>query len=169
MDSSNAIGLLGAHAAPVLTALAAVTLALLGVSRWRHRLRVNAEHAAALALIRAHYTLREALSDCRSHIIESGKTPPGLGSPLDSMIAADAAVREALPAIVGRYRSAGVLTWALLHQIEAEVLADLASTGQRAVPLCLKDSQVSVLADARAYEIVKRLQVEEFKLVLMDA
>jgi hypothetical protein len=38
----------------------------------------------------------------------------------------------------------------------------------RAVPLCFKDSQGFVLADARAYEIVKRLQVEEFKLVLMD-
>lgn len=107
MDSSNAIGLLGAHAAPVLTALAAVTLALFGVSRWRHRLRVNAEYAAALALIRAPYTLREALSDCRSHIIESGETPPGWRGPMDSLIAADAAVREALPAIVGKYRSAG--------------------------------------------------------------
>jgi hypothetical protein len=130
MDSSNAIGQLGAHAAPVLTALAAVTLALFGISRWRHRLRVNAEYAAALALIRAPYTLREALSDCRSHIIESGETPPGWRGPMDSMIAADAAVREALPPIIGRYRSAGVLTWALLHEIEADVLTHLASTGQ---------------------------------------
>ncbi|WP_208716142.1 DUF2471 family protein [Paraburkholderia graminis] len=49
---------------------------------------------------------------------------------MDTLIAADAAVREALPAIVRRYRSSGVLTWALLHEIEADVLAHLASTGQ---------------------------------------
>jgi hypothetical protein len=130
MDSINAIGQLAAHAAPVLITLAAVTLGLFGVSRWRRRLRVNAEYAAALASIRAPYTLREALSDCRSHIIESGETPPGWRGPMDTLIAADGAVREALPAIVRRYRSAGVLTWALLHEIEADVLAHLASTGQ---------------------------------------
>jgi hypothetical protein len=130
MDGSNAIGQLGAHAAPALTALAAVTLAVFGVSRWRHSLRVKAEYAAALALTRAPYTLREALSDCRSHIIASGETPPGWRGPMDTLIAADAAVREVLPAIVRRYRSAGVLTWALLHEIEADVLAHLASTGQ---------------------------------------
>ncbi|MBT2793606.1 DUF2471 domain-containing protein [Paraburkholderia strydomiana] len=130
MDYSNAIGQLGAHAGPVLTALAAVPLALFGISRWRRRRRVNAEYAAALALIRAPYTLREALSSCRSQIIECGETPPGRGGPMDSMIAADAAVREALPAIVGKYRSSGVLTWALLHEIEADVMAHLASTGQ---------------------------------------
>jgi hypothetical protein len=103
----HAIGQLGAHTVSVLTALAAVTLALFGIGRWRHRRRVNAEHTAALALIRAPYTLREALSDCRSHLIESGETPPGWGGPMDSLIAADAAVRQALPAIVGRYRAAG--------------------------------------------------------------
>jgi hypothetical protein len=48
---------------------------------------------------------------------------------MDSMIAADAAVRDALPAILGRYRSASVLSWALPHEIEADVLAHLASTG----------------------------------------
>ncbi|MFM0334836.1 DUF2471 family protein [Paraburkholderia strydomiana] len=130
MDSINAIGQLAAHAAPVLITLAAVTLGLFDVSRWRRRLRVDAEYAAALASIRAPYTLREALSDCRSHIIESGETPPGWRGPMDTLIAADGAVREALPAIVRRYRSAGVLTWALLHEIEADVLAHLASTGQ---------------------------------------
>jgi hypothetical protein len=113
MDNSHAIGQLGAHAVPLLTALAAVIHALIGIGRWRHRLRVNAEYAAALALIRAPYTLREALSDCRSHIVESGETSPGWGDLMDSMIAADAAVRAALPAMVGRYRSAGVLTWAV--------------------------------------------------------
>jgi hypothetical protein len=131
MDNSHAIGQLGAHAVPVLTALTALgAVTLLGISRWRHRLRVNAEHAAALALIRAPYTLREALSQCRSHLIESGETPPGWGGPMDSMIAADAAIRQALPAIVGKYRPAGVLTWALLHEIEADVLTHLASAGQ---------------------------------------
>jgi hypothetical protein len=49
---------------------------------------------------------------------------------MDSMIAADAAIRQALPAIVGKYRPAGVLTWALLHEIEADVLTHLASAGQ---------------------------------------
>lgn len=77
MDNGNAIGQLGAHAVPVLTTFAAVILALLGITRWRRRLRVNAEYAAALALIRAPYTVREALSSCRSHLIESGETPPG--------------------------------------------------------------------------------------------
>jgi hypothetical protein len=67
--NNNAIGQLGAHAVAVLTALAAVTVALFGIRRWRHGRRVNAEYAAALALIRAPYTLREALSDCRSHIV----------------------------------------------------------------------------------------------------
>lgn len=51
------------------------------------------------------------------------------GKHMDVLFAADAAVREAVPAIVQRYRSAGVLTWALLHKIEAEVLADVAATG----------------------------------------
>jgi hypothetical protein len=49
---------------------------------------------------------------------------------MDSLIAADAAVRQALPAIVGRYRAAGVLTWVLLYEIEADVLTHLASRGQ---------------------------------------
>ncbi len=48
---------------------------------------------------------------------------------MDVLFAADAAVREAVPAVVQRHRSAGVLTWALLHKIEAEVLADVAATG----------------------------------------
>jgi hypothetical protein len=31
--------------------------------------------------------------------------------------------------VVQRYRSEGVLTWALVHKIEGEVLADVAATG----------------------------------------
>jgi hypothetical protein len=46
------------------------------------------------------------------------------------MIAADAVVRDALPAVVRRYRSADILTWALLYEIEADVLAHLAATDQ---------------------------------------
>lgn len=48
---------------------------------------------------------------------------------MDVLFAARAAIREAVPAVVQRHRSAGVLTWALLHEIEAEVLAEVAATG----------------------------------------
>ena len=80
--------------------------------------------------MRAPYSLREALADCRSHIIESGESPPGRGGAMDLLIAADAAVRDALPALVGRYKSAGALTWEVLYKIEADVLAHLAATGE---------------------------------------
>jgi hypothetical protein len=49
---------------------------------------------------------------------------------MDQLFAADAAVKEAVPAVVSRYRAAGVLTWAILHQIEADVLAEVAATGK---------------------------------------
>lgn len=49
---------------------------------------------------------------------------------MDPLFAADAAVKEAVPAVVSRHRAAGVLTWALLHQIESEVLAEVAATGK---------------------------------------
>ncbi|KDR38997.1 hypothetical protein BG61_35360 [Caballeronia glathei] len=49
---------------------------------------------------------------------------------METLFAADAAVRQAVPAVVLRHRSAGVLTWALLHAIEAEVLAEVAATGK---------------------------------------
>jgi Protein of unknown function (DUF2471) len=49
---------------------------------------------------------------------------------MDVLFAADAAVRDAVLAVVQRHRSAGVLTWALLHTIEAAVLADVAATGK---------------------------------------
>uniref|UniRef100_UPI003F50B1EE DUF2471 family protein n=1 Tax=Caballeronia sp. LjRoot34 TaxID=3342325 RepID=UPI003F50B1EE len=48
---------------------------------------------------------------------------------MDVLFAADAAVREAVPAVVQRHRTAGVLTWALLHKIEGEVLAEVAASG----------------------------------------
>jgi hypothetical protein len=49
---------------------------------------------------------------------------------MDVLFAAEAAVQEAVPAVVQRHRSAGVLTWHLLHQIESEVLAEVAATGK---------------------------------------
>jgi len=49
---------------------------------------------------------------------------------MDLFFAAEEAVCEAVPAAVRRHRSAGVLTWRLIHQIEEEVLAEVASTGK---------------------------------------
>ncbi|WP_250475089.1 DUF2471 domain-containing protein [Caballeronia sp. GAFFF1] len=49
---------------------------------------------------------------------------------MDALIALDAAIRDVLPATVARYRSASVLTGSLLQQIEADVLKQLALTGQ---------------------------------------
>ncbi|VVE54335.1 DUF2471 family protein [Pandoraea sputorum] len=48
---------------------------------------------------------------------------------MDLLFAAVAAVKETVPAVVSRRRTAGVLTWALLHQIESEVLAEVAASG----------------------------------------
>ncbi|MFM0140138.1 DUF2471 domain-containing protein [Caballeronia grimmiae] len=48
---------------------------------------------------------------------------------MDAMIALDTAIRDALPDTVARYRSASVLTRALLHEIEADLLKQLAITG----------------------------------------
>ncbi|MGF6781633.1 DUF2471 family protein [Paraburkholderia sp. GAS334] len=49
---------------------------------------------------------------------------------MDVLFAVDAAVKEAIPTVVLRHRAAGVLTWALLHLIESEVLAEVAATGK---------------------------------------
>ncbi|MGY6251826.1 DUF2471 family protein [Paraburkholderia caledonica] len=49
---------------------------------------------------------------------------------MDVLIAAHADVTEAVPAVVLRHRSTGILTWALLHRIESEVLAQVAATGK---------------------------------------
>jgi hypothetical protein len=48
---------------------------------------------------------------------------------LEDLDAADEAARKIVPRAVMRYREAGVLTWALMHQIEAEVLGELEATG----------------------------------------
>ncbi|MCY1215270.1 hypothetical protein D9M68_734860 [compost metagenome] len=47
---------------------------------------------------------------------------------MDILRAAEAALREATPAIVAHHRSAGHLTWRLLHQIEDEVVAAVKAT-----------------------------------------
>jgi hypothetical protein len=43
----------------------------------------------------------------------------------DELTAASEAAKRAVPEVVGRYRCSGILTWSLLRQIEAEVLAEL--------------------------------------------
>jgi hypothetical protein len=48
----------------------------------------------------------------------------------DELTAADEAAGRAVQEIVKRYRSSGVLTWALLHQIEQEVLTELEADGK---------------------------------------
>jgi hypothetical protein len=48
----------------------------------------------------------------------------------DDVKAADEAAQRAVPAIVMRYRESNVLTWALLHHMESEVLAELAASGE---------------------------------------
>lgn len=48
----------------------------------------------------------------------------------EALYAADAALKEAVLAAVLRHRAAGVLTWSLLHRIEAEVFAEVAAAGR---------------------------------------
>jgi hypothetical protein len=48
---------------------------------------------------------------------------------LEDLDAADDAAREIVPRVVMRYRELGVLTWALMHKIEGEVLDALDATG----------------------------------------
>jgi len=47
---------------------------------------------------------------------------------MDVIRAAEAALKEATPAIVTRHPGAGHLTWRLLHQIEDEVVAAVEAT-----------------------------------------
>ena len=51
---------------------------------------------------------------------------------MEELWSAHTAVQERVPAIVARYREAGALTWRLLHRIEREVIAEVASTGRHA-------------------------------------
>ncbi len=48
---------------------------------------------------------------------------------LDDLDAVDDAARQVVPRVVMRYRDSGVLTWALIHRIEDEVLVELEATG----------------------------------------
>ncbi|WP_244818699.1 hypothetical protein [Caballeronia sp. Lep1P3] len=114
----------------ISTGLAAVWLLLYSAGRCLRRLRVRQEYAAALVLMRAPSAMRDALCACRTHIVEAGEAPPGHGRPLDSLIAVEAAVRAAAPSVVRQYRAQGVLTWRLLYEMEAQLLAYLAATGQ---------------------------------------
>lgn len=49
---------------------------------------------------------------------------------MGALFIAEMAAREVVPAIVARHRSAGVLTWALLHKMEDEVISELADSGE---------------------------------------
>lgn len=48
----------------------------------------------------------------------------------DELDIAGEAAERVVPGVVMRHRSAGILTWALLHQMEAEVLAELEASGE---------------------------------------
>lgn len=49
---------------------------------------------------------------------------------MDFLHTAEMSAREVVPEIVARHRSAGILTWKILFAIEAEVIAELAATGE---------------------------------------
>lgn len=49
---------------------------------------------------------------------------------MDELMAADEAVEEAVRKVVERHRSSGILTWALLHQIETEVITYMTASGE---------------------------------------
>ncbi len=49
--------------------------------------------------------------------------------------AAESSVIEALPAVVAKHRSAGILTWKLIHQIEDEVMQEVAKSGKHSPQL----------------------------------
>jgi hypothetical protein len=54
---------------------------------------------------------------------------------MDMLFAALETVKEGVPAVVLRHRAAGILTWALLHTIESEVLAEISATGKHSVQM----------------------------------
>lgn len=49
--------------------------------------------------------------------------------------AAESSIIEATPAIVAKHRAAGILTWKLIHQIEDEVMHEVAQSGKHAPAL----------------------------------
>lgn len=49
---------------------------------------------------------------------------------MDEIKEVEDAAAELIPAAVLRHREAGVLTWALLHQIESEVLDEIVASGE---------------------------------------
>jgi hypothetical protein len=49
---------------------------------------------------------------------------------VEVLFAANQAAIEVVPGIVRRHRSQGILTWRLLHQIEGEVVTELAASGR---------------------------------------
>ncbi|WP_081933884.1 DUF2471 family protein [Massilia sp. 9096] len=94
----------------------------------------------------------------------------------DELTAVGDAARRAVPEIVSRYRHEGVLTWSLLHEIEAEVLAELRALGKyeewilnmiRAAPVLgypTDDRPVS-FANAGVVPIIFKLVEKAWKLV----
>jgi hypothetical protein len=54
---------------------------------------------------------------------------------MDGLFSALETAKEAVPSVVLRHRAAGILTGALLHTIESEVLADISATGSHSVQL----------------------------------
>lgn len=54
---------------------------------------------------------------------------------MDALYASDADLKNAVPSAVQRHRTAGTLTWALIHQFESEVLAEVSSTGKHSARL----------------------------------
>lgn len=49
---------------------------------------------------------------------------------LDTLEDTKCAIDAALPPIIARHRGAGQLTWRLIHQIEEELMHELAATGR---------------------------------------
>ncbi len=74
--------------------------------------------------------------------------------------AAESAVEDALPPIIARHRSAGHLTWRLLHQIEDEVMAEVESTGKVA-PMILRMLRCSPMMSFPADDSVADLSKHE--------
>ena len=63
---------------------------------------------------------------------------------MEELLEAAKAVNEIAPEVVFRHRSAGVLTWALAHKLEREVLDELTARGD------YSDSTISMLRTSKA-------------------